>query len=102
LKFSMDEISRKLLVAREAELESLVKSIAPTDEALAEFLSLMWFRALFGRNPTGVRQAASRELLRLADVDLSSMALPNTPADPASVEVGGASARKHAAARAGR
>ncbi|MEO7964116.1 MAG: TetR/AcrR family transcriptional regulator [Gemmatimonadaceae bacterium] len=61
----MDEIARKVLVAREEHLQPLVDAIAPTDEALAEFLSVIWFRALFGSEPTGTRMRASRDLLRL-------------------------------------
>lgn len=68
----MDEFSRKLLVAREAHLESLVKDIAPTDEALAEYLSVMWYRALFARNPAPVSHSASLELLRFSEVDPTS------------------------------
>lgn len=65
----MDEFSRKLLVAREAHLESLVKDIAPTEEALAEYLSVMWYRALFAHDPAPVRYSASCELLRFGEVD---------------------------------
>lgn len=61
----MDEIARKVLVARDPHLQPVVEVIAPTDEALAEFLSVLWYRALFGSEPRGVRLRAGRDLLRL-------------------------------------
>ncbi len=61
----MDEIARKVLVAREEHLQPIVEAVAPSDEALAEFLSVIWYRALFGSEPRGVRLRAGRDLLRL-------------------------------------
>ncbi len=61
----MDEIARKVLVARDPHLQPVIEAIAPTDEALAEFLSVVWYRALFGSEPRGVRLRAGRDLLRL-------------------------------------
>ena len=62
----MDELCRKLLVARDVQLQSLVNDTAPTDEALAELLSVMWYRALFARDPESIRHASSRALVRLS------------------------------------
>lgn len=62
----MDELSRRLLVSREPHLISVVDELAPSDEALAEFLSLLWYRALFGATPPVAEHPASRELLRLS------------------------------------
>ena len=65
----MDELSRKVLVAREESLEAIIEATAPSDEALAEFLSVLWYRALFAADPPGVSFAASRSLVRLSAVD---------------------------------
>jgi TetR/AcrR family transcriptional repressor of nem operon len=61
----MDDISRKILVDRDEHLQQVIWSIAPTDEALAEFLAVLWYRALFGSDPPLVHHACSRELLSL-------------------------------------
>lgn len=60
----MDEMVRKLFVARVKQLRPLIAATAPTDEAIAEFLSTLWYRALLGTNPPRVRHRASRGLLR--------------------------------------
>ncbi len=65
----MDELSRKILVAREAHLQPVVEAIAPTDEALAEFLSVLWYRALSGSEPRHVNHPASRALLAVSQVE---------------------------------
>jgi len=61
----MDELSRKVLVAKEASLQPVVEATVPSDEALAEFMSVLWYRALFGAEPGPLRFAASKELLKL-------------------------------------
>jgi len=65
----IDEISRRLLVERQPYLHDLVGELAPTDEALAEFLALLWYRAMFATEPVEVRSRAARELQRIARVD---------------------------------
>lgn len=65
----IDEISRCLLVERQPYLHDLVGELAPTDEALAEFLALLWYRAMFAAEPVEVRSRAARELQRIARVD---------------------------------
>jgi len=65
----MDELTRKILVTREVHLLSVVEAIAPSDEALAEFLSVLWYRALFGAEPAEVKHLASRELLKFSAPD---------------------------------
>ncbi len=67
----MDELSRKVLVAREEHLQPIIEAIAPTDEALAEFLAILWYRALFRFEPRRVRHGASRELLRFGAIDVA-------------------------------
>lgn len=47
----MDEICRKLVIYPDPDLVSLVDSITPTDEAFAEFLTLIWYRTLYGISP---------------------------------------------------
>jgi AcrR family transcriptional regulator len=65
----MDELSRKVLVSREEHLQPLVAAIAPSNEALAEFLSVMWYRTLFASDPPRLRHAASRQLVGMSRVD---------------------------------
>lgn len=58
----MDELIRKLLVYPDPALQQLVDRVAPSDEALADFLSVLWHQALYGRapQPTGDLSAAAR------------------------------------------
>lgn len=65
----MDELSRKVLVAREDNLQSIIEAIAPGDDALAEFLSVLWYRALFAADPPGIQFDSSRQLLLLSAID---------------------------------
>jgi TetR/AcrR family transcriptional regulator, transcriptional repressor for nem operon len=58
----MDEVARTMLLAPASRVRRLLRDTAPTDEALAEFLSVLWYRALFGRDPVPLRHAASRVL----------------------------------------
>jgi TetR/AcrR family transcriptional repressor of nem operon len=62
----MDEFCDKLLVSREEHLVELVERVAPTDEALAEFLSTLWYRALFAADPPQHKFEAGRALRALA------------------------------------
>lgn len=53
----MDEITRRLFDAVEPDLTTLVEKIAPTDEALAQRLTLIWHRAIYGADPSAVESA---------------------------------------------
>lgn len=65
----IDEISRRLLVERQPHLHGLVGELVPDDEALAEFLSILWYRAMFASEPGEVHSRAALELQRIARVD---------------------------------
>jgi hypothetical protein len=67
----MDEICRKLVIYPDPNLVSLVNAITPTDETFAEFLTLIWYRTLYGNSPP---QALSGEASRV----LASMHLKET------------------------
>lgn len=58
----MDEVARTMLLAPASQVRRLLRDTTPTDEALAEFLSVLWYRALFGHDPVPLRHAASRVL----------------------------------------
>jgi AcrR family transcriptional regulator len=60
----IDELSRKMFAARSPEVTRLVGRVAPTDAALAAFLSVLWYRALYGGDPAD--SAAPRIAPRLA------------------------------------
>ncbi len=47
----VDDLSRRLFVQPSAELVGLVAKAAPTDEALAEALALIWYRAFYAADP---------------------------------------------------
>lgn len=47
----MDEITRKLFAGEDKELKRLIENVAPDDEALADFLSVIWHRALYSADP---------------------------------------------------
>ena len=68
----MDHCLNKLLVAREEHLAELVGRVAPDDEALAEFLSTLWYRALFAVSPPQLRHQGSRALRTLNGLPIKS------------------------------
>ncbi len=47
----IDELTRKLFADRTSAVPTLVATVAPTDDALAHFLSVLWYRALYGADP---------------------------------------------------
>ena len=47
----MDEVTRKLFSGNDPHLQALTQTIAPTDEALARLLSVIWYRALYAADP---------------------------------------------------
>jgi len=47
----IDEIVRSQLVYPNPHFLSVLDEVAPTDEDLADFLSLLWYRSIFGENP---------------------------------------------------
>jgi AcrR family transcriptional regulator len=60
----MDELVRRLFAARDSHLDALVGAVAPSDEKLAAFLTIIWHRALYGIDPPG--QETPSPLGRLA------------------------------------
>ncbi len=64
----IDELCSKVFVGREPHAVALAERVVPTEAALAEFVSILWYRALFGREPVAARHPAGRALQRLADV----------------------------------
>ena len=55
-----------IIDAERARAIGLVNRVAPTDEALAEFLSTLWYRAVFAIDPPQHRHEAGRALRALA------------------------------------
>lgn len=47
----MDELTRKIFTSNDEELERLIGQVAPGDEALAGFLSCIWYRTLYAEDP---------------------------------------------------
>ena len=47
----MDEITRKLFTGEDKELKRLIGDVAPDDESLASFLSVIWHRTLYATDP---------------------------------------------------
>jgi len=58
-------------VSRDERIVAVAGAVVPDDEALAEFVSLLWYRALFGADPPRLRHDASRKLLALTDIPTS-------------------------------
>ena len=61
----VDEICRKLLVSADDHLVAVVGATAPDDQALAEFVSLLWYRALFASDPPDLRHEAAKKMRNL-------------------------------------
>jgi TetR/AcrR family transcriptional repressor of nem operon len=53
----MDELTRKLFTSHDAQLQRLRSQVARSDEQLAHLLSVLWYRALYGRDPEPGMQA---------------------------------------------
>jgi len=47
----MDELTRKIFTSSDAELRQLIGNVAPNDESLANFLSVIWYRTLYATDP---------------------------------------------------
>ena len=47
----IDDLTRKLFAAMTPDLVRLAATVAPSDEALAHFLSVLWYRSLYGSEP---------------------------------------------------
>jgi len=47
----MDELTRKIFTGSDAELRRLIGDVAPDDEELAGFLSVIWYRTLYATDP---------------------------------------------------
>ncbi len=47
----MDELTRKLFTGSDTELRKLIGDVAPDDERLASFLSIIWYRTLYATDP---------------------------------------------------
>jgi TetR/AcrR family transcriptional repressor of nem operon len=63
----MDEISRELSDGPKSLLATIAAEVAPGDDELAEFLSVIWYRTLYGAAPDGrLKGRAGRDLSRLA------------------------------------
>jgi hypothetical protein len=60
----MDEFIRRMLISRDLYLRSLVDEAAPTEGVLADFLTTLWYRSLFGDDAPAARKS---EVLTLED-----------------------------------
>ncbi len=61
----VDELMRDIYIRKNPQVLQLINSVAPSAQALAEFVSVLWFRALFGRNPDADLLTHGEELLNL-------------------------------------
>jgi TetR/AcrR family transcriptional regulator, transcriptional repressor for nem operon len=55
----IDEICRKLVVQTDPHFVELMQDTVPSDQDLAELLSLLWYRALFGRDPADTMRSGA-------------------------------------------
>ena len=61
----VDEICRKLLVSNDEHLVAIAGATVADDHALAEFISLLWYRALFACDPSQLQHEAAKQLRNL-------------------------------------
>jgi TetR/AcrR family transcriptional regulator, transcriptional repressor for nem operon len=59
----MDEVARKLVVYPDPALLTLVGKIAPTDEDISDFLTVLWHRALYGGVPEGAKLGEAARII---------------------------------------
>lgn len=62
----VDELCRRLFVYKDPHLQGVTDTCAPQDEALAEFISVIWHRALYARDPEGIHYPPTKALAALA------------------------------------
>jgi AcrR family transcriptional regulator len=58
----VDEICRRIFVVQDAHLKDTLQKSSMTDEALAEFLSVVWYRSLYSRDPDNIRFGPAKGL----------------------------------------
>ncbi len=63
----IDEVTRSLIVYPNPFFQTVLDEVAPSDEELAEFLSVLWYRCVFGEDPdaTELHAKCSERLLEL-------------------------------------
>jgi TetR/AcrR family transcriptional repressor of nem operon len=61
----VDQLLRDLFVLRNPALEELRARLAPTSRELSELLSILWYRALYGANPSSASIERGNRLLNL-------------------------------------
>jgi len=66
----LDEISRSLIVYPNPYFQAVLDEVAPSDEELAEFLSLLWYRCIYGVDPdaSDLHATCSKRMLELEKV----------------------------------
>jgi hypothetical protein len=62
----VDELCRRLFVYKDPHVQGVTDTCAPEDEALAEFISVIWHRALYARDPEGIHYPPAKALAALA------------------------------------
>ena len=62
----IDELCRRLFVYRDPHVQAITDTITPGDEEIAEFVSVVWYRALYAKDPEGVRFAPAKALAALS------------------------------------
>jgi AcrR family transcriptional regulator len=62
----MDEMARKMIVYPDPALLALTGEVAPSDEAVADFFTVLWHRALYGSQP--IEDALAPAARALADL----------------------------------
>lgn len=60
----LDEIARKLVVYPDPHFLAALEDERLTDDDLAEFLSVLWFRAIYGTNPPDELQSGAAQKLK--------------------------------------
>lgn len=65
----IDDLVRRLFIGKGKELQTLVSEVTPSEEAFAEFLTVLWYRALYCRDPAKLNHEASRGVCLMAKVD---------------------------------
>jgi len=63
----IDDVTRSLVVYPNPFFRTVLDEVAPSDEELAEFLSVLWYRGIFGEDPDPgeLRAECSLKLLEL-------------------------------------
>ncbi len=63
----MDQWISRIIVAEDTYIAALVSDLSLSDDDMCECLSVLWYRAIYGKNPHAVESEAAKQIVAMAD-----------------------------------